>query len=103
MVKVFISQPMNDKTPEEILEARNRAIQYVMEKYCGEADIIDSYFKDFEENKYKNVPLAYLEKSIELLATADVAVFCKGWKIARGCSIEFQCAATYGVEVITFE
>ena len=103
MIKVFISQPMNGKTPEEILEARNRAIQYVMEKYNGEAEIIDSYFKDFEENKYKIVPLAYLAKSIELLATADVAVFCKGWKIARGCSIEFQCAATYGVEVITFE
>ena len=103
MIKVFISQPMNGKTPEEILEARNRAIQYVMEKYNGEAEIIDSYFKDFEENKYKIVPLAYLAKSIELLATADVAVFCKGWKVARGCKIEFQCAAEYGVEVITFE
>ena len=94
---------MNGKTPEEILEARNQAIRYVMEKYGNEAEIIDSYFKDFEENKYKIVPLAYLAKSIELLATADVAVFCKGWKIARGCSIEFQCAASYGVKVITFE
>lgn len=103
MIKVFISQPMNGKTPEEIIEDRNQAIQYVYEKYSDDVEIIDSYFKDFEENKYKTVPLAYLAKSIELLATADVAVFCKGWKIARGCKIEFQCAAEYGVEVITFE
>ena len=56
MIKVFISQPMNGKTPEEILEVRNQAIRYVMEKYGNEAEIIDSYFKDFEENKYKIVP-----------------------------------------------
>jgi hypothetical protein len=100
MIKVFISQPMKDKTPEEILRERNKAIKVVQAEYGDEAEIIDSYFADFEENKHKTVPLAYLAKSIELLSTADVAVFCKGWENARGCKIEFQCATEYGIEVV---
>lgn len=103
MIKVFISQPMRDKTQEEILAERNEAIEIVKEIYGDGVEIIDSYFADFEENKYKIVPLAYLAKSIELLSTADVAVFCKGWKVARGCKIEFQCAAEYGIPTVTIE
>lgn len=100
MIKIFISQPMRDKTKEEILAELNKAISLVKEKYGEDAEIIDSYFADFEENKYKIVPLAYLAKSIELLSTADVAVFCKGWENARGCKIENQCAIEYGIPVM---
>jgi hypothetical protein len=45
-------------------------------------------------------PLECLGKSIELMAHADVAVFCPGWKEARGCRIEHECAVQYGLEVI---
>lgn len=100
MIKIFISQPMKDKTPEHIKRERHLAIQKVMERFGDEAEIIDSYFSDFEENKYKIVPLAYLAKSIELLSTADVAVFCNGWSKARGCRIEHQCAVDYGLKVV---
>ena len=100
MLKVFISQPMQDRTSEEIMTERYNAIEIVKAKYGDEAEIIDSYFADFEESKYKTVPLGYLAKSIELLATADVAVFCEGWDYARGCRIEYSCASEYGLAVV---
>lgn len=100
MIKVFISQPMKDKTHEEILMERYSAIEAVKEKYGEEAIILDSYFTDFNENKHKKVPLAYLAQSIAILSNADVAVFCKGWQNARGCQIEYQCATQYGIDVV---
>lgn len=102
MIKVFISQPMKGKTPIDIWIEREEAIYYAKKKF-GNVEIIDSYFEDFEENKYKIVPLAYLAKSIELLSTADVAVFCKGWEFARGCKIEHQCARDYGISIVLLE
>ena len=37
---------------------------------------------------------------IEFLAKADVAIFAPGWKNARGCRIEHQCAEDYGIPVM---
>lgn len=44
----------------------------------------------------------YLSKSLELLATADVAIFAEDWWEARGCRIERECADGYGVARIKF-
>jgi hypothetical protein len=41
-----------------------------------------------------------LAKSLELLSTADVAYFAKGWEEARGCRIENTCAIEYGIELV---
>ena len=92
MTKVFISQPMAGKTDQEILAEREEAIRELKEKY-GEIEIIDSFFQGTEEK-----PLVCLAHSLELLAEADVAWFCKGWSRARGCRIEHSCAERYGIE-----
>ena len=99
MKKLFISQPMNGKTEEEILAVREKAIASA-KRYIGEdVEVIDSYFEDYNpENGC--VPLKYLSKSLELLADADVAYFAIGWENARGCRIENQCAIAYGIYVI---
>lgn len=97
-MKLFISQPMNGKTNEEILKERQNAIDSVKEKFPGEEiEVIDSFFQDAPHDAK---PLWFLGKSLELLATADVAYFCKGWENARGCRIENTCAIEYGIEVI---
>lgn len=44
----------------------------------------------------------FLAKSLEILSTADVAVFAKDWKKYRGCKIENTCAKEYGIEVIEY-
>ena len=97
-MKIFISQPMKDKTNEEILRERQVAIDSVKEKFPGEEiEVIDSFFQDAPHDAR---PLWFLGKSLELLSTADVAYFCKGWENARGCKIENTCAIEYGITVI---
>lgn len=99
MVKLFISQPMGGKTDEEILETREKAIKSAKAKIAdGEGvEVIDSFFQNAPADAR---PLWFLGKSLELLSTADVAYFAKGWENARGCRIENTCAIEYGIDVI---
>ena len=97
MKKLFISQPMRGKTDEEILAVRKKAIESA-EKLVGEpVEVIDSFFQAAPADAK---PLWFLGKSLELLATADVAYFAEGWNEARGCKIENTCAIEYGIAVI---
>ena len=92
MLKIFISQPMNGKTTEEIENERNYIIDKLRENECVE--IIDSFFKDAPHDAK---PLWYLGESIKLMSDADVVFFCDGWQTARGCQIEHDCALEYGI------
>ena len=97
MKKLFISQPMRGKTDEEILAEREKAIESA-ERNLGEpVEVIDSFFQNAPADAR---PLWFLGKSLELLSTADIAYFAKGWEDARGCRIENQCAIEYGIKVI---
>lgn len=96
-MKLFISQPMRDKTDEEIKAEREKAIASVKEKYGEDIEVIDSFF---EGAPHDAKPLWFLGKSLELLSTADVAYFCKGWDQYRGCKIENTCAYEYGIDVV---
>ena len=97
MKKLFISQPMKDKTNEEILEVRKKAIESAERELGEKVEVIDSFFQDAPVNAN---PLWFLGKSIELLSTADVVFFAKGWEEARGCRIENTCAIEYGIQTI---
>lgn len=99
MTKVFISQPMKDKTNQEIEQERKEIIEKA-EKCLGEIEVIDSFFKDAPHDAK---PLWFLGKSLELLSDADVVVFAKNWENARGCKIEHECAIQYGIKVIYIE
>lgn len=97
MKKLFISQPMKGKSDEEILKERENAIKSA-EKLLGEpVEIIDSFFQSAPADAR---PLWFLGKSLELLSTADIAYFAKGWEKARGCKIENTCAIEYGITVL---
>ena len=99
MTKVFISQPMKDKTNKEIEQERKEIIEKA-EKYFGEIEVIDSFFKDAPHDAK---PLWFLGKSLELLSNADAIVLGKGWKNSRGCRIEHECAVQYEISVIYIE
>lgn len=97
MKKLFISQPMRGKTDEEILAVREKAVRSA-EKMLGEpVEVIDSFFQSAPVNAR---PLWFLGKSLELLSTADVAFFAKGWSEFRGCKIEHTCAVEYNINRI---
>jgi len=97
MKKLFISQPMRGKTDEEILTVRERAIISAKEKIGDEIEVIDSFFQNAPHDAR---PLWFLGKSFELLSTADIAYFAKGWQDFRGCKMEHQAALEYGITVI---
>lgn len=97
MKKLFISQPMRGKTDEEILAERKKAIESAERNLDEPVEVIDSFFQNAPADAR---PLWFLGKSLELLSTADIAYFAKGWEDARGCRIENQCAIEYGIEVI---
>lgn len=98
MKTIFISQPMNGKTDDEILLERENAVLDAQRRLGGEGVyVIDSFFQAAPHDVR---PLWFLGKSIELLSAADVAYFVPGWEKARGCKIEHDCALQYGIQII---
>lgn len=97
MKKLFISQPMRDKTNEQIIQEREKAVKIAQELVGEEIEVIDSFF---ENAPHDAKPLWFLGKSLELLSTADVAFFVKGWEEYRGCRIEQLAASQYGIPVL---
>lgn len=97
-MKIFISQPMKDKTDEQILAERNRVIETIKQKFnTTDVEIIDSFMQGAPHDAK---PLWFLGKSLQFLSEADVAYFVKGWNEYRGCKIEHTCAKEYNIETI---
>ena len=95
--KLFISQPMNGLSDEQVLQERAAVIGKAKAVFGDNAVPLETFFEDFGPDAK---PLDYLARSIEFLAKADVAVFAPGWEYARGCRIERQCAEEYGIPVM---
>jgi hypothetical protein len=94
MKKLFISQPMNGRTDEEIIEERKNAIISVQEILNEDVEVIDSFFSTDAS------PVWLLGESLKLLSMADIVYFCDGWENYRGCRIEHTCAVEYGIDII---
>jgi hypothetical protein len=99
MTRVFISQPMRDKTNEEIKKERRAAIEYVKKELGDDVEVIDSFF---EGAPHDAKPLWFLGKSFQLLSTADAAVFIGDWYKYRGCKMEHEAATQYGIETMCY-
>lgn len=97
MKKVFISQPMVDKTDEEIKAVRNKIVEEIRAYVDDDVEVIDSFF---EGAPHDAKPLWFLGKSLQLLSNADIAYFAKDWEKYRGCRIEHTCAVEYGLTVM---
>ena len=104
MKKVIISQPMNEKDKDEIIETRKRAIEYLKSK---DYEIVNNLFteqwnkpENLEENKIINPSLYFLGKSIEAMSKCDSVYFAKGWALAKGCRVERLAAILYKLEIL---
>ena len=101
-MKVFISQPMKDLTPEEIQAKREQAVEAVKLQFPDtKIELIDSYDPDFVA--IGKAPVAYLGNGIYKLAEADLAVFVGTWYENRGCKIENTVCQEYGIKFICIE
>lgn len=73
--KIFISQPMNGRTDEQVLKDRACLIYWAKKKIGEDVEPLETFFDDFGPAAK---PLDYLARSIEFLAKADMAVFAPG-------------------------
>ena len=97
-MKIFISQPMRDKTNEEIQAERDAAIAKIQELYPhDDVTVLDTFFKDAPHDAK---PLYFLGKSIQILGNADLAVFIGDWKNYRGCRTEKMVAENYDIQTL---
>lgn len=103
-MKAMLSQPMGGKTDEEIFATREKAIAALTELGY---DVVNALFTDewysrekMEERGVVQIPLCFLAKSLENMSLCHAAYFCKGWENARGCKIEHDAAAAYGLKII---
>lgn len=103
-MKAMISQPMNGKTDEEIVETRNRLIKILKNKGY---ELVNTLFTDewyskdkMEERGVVQIPLCFLAKSLENMSKCHAVIFAKGWESARGCRIEHDTAKAYGLDII---
>ena len=95
-MKVMISQPMKDRTEEDINEER----KHIIEKFNNlHIEVIDTIFTDEVPIDY-NAGVYFLGKSIIKMSKVDALFMCNGWEKARGCRIEHQVALDYGIKIL---
>lgn len=95
-MKVMISQPMKNRTEEDIREER----KYIIEKFNNmHIEVIDTIFTE-EAPEDNNAGIYYLGKSIQEMSKVDALFMCDGWREARGCRIEYQVAREYGIKIL---
>lgn len=99
-MKIFISQPMRDKSDEEIKLVREVVVKKLFRRYGDEEiEILDSFFEHLPmPEQVENKKIYYLGRSLELLSQADLVVFVDNWVNYTGCNIEHEVAFKYGVE-----
>lgn len=102
--KAMLSQPMNGKSDEEIIAAREKAIAALtgMGYEVVNTLFTDEWYsqKSMEERGVVQIPLCFLAKSLENMSLCHAAYFCKGWENTRGCKIEHDAAVAYGLDII---
>ena len=104
MNKIMISQPMNGFTDEQIVETRNRFLEYAKK---NNLDVVNTFFQreswledSLKEGGVIEIPVFLLSKSLEKMSLCHKAYFAKGWENARGCKIEHEVALQYGLDII---
>lgn len=92
MKKLFISQPMKGKTPEEITAERERMIAYAGEVVNDDVEVLDTYYREYDGSRVQ-----FLGRSIGDLGKADIAIFAPGWEHFDGCRCEHVVCETYNI------
>lgn len=95
-MKVMISQPMRNRSEEDIIAGRKVIIEKLNNMHI---EVIDTIFTEEAPEDYK-AGVYYLGKSIQEMSKADALFMMDGWREARGCIIERQVAEAYGIKIL---
>lgn len=94
-MNVFISQPMNGLTNNEIKQKRQKIIENIARSTHNTFNVIDSFMENAPHDA-----VWLLGESIKFLSKADIAYFATGWDKARGCLIEHAICSLYHIPII---
>lgn len=114
LIGVFISQPFENKTEEQINNITKEAIDIVKNMFNEEdRDFLmfstncnsDGYYNAFNKDMWASARFGIknLSESLFRLSQSKYAVFCPGWENSRGCVIEKECCEKFGIEIIILE
>lgn len=106
-ISIFISQPLENKTIEQIDAMTKEAIDTVSD-FFGADDILvfnsnyshSSFCNSYDKSQWqsKTVGLKMLSESLSALSQATYAIFCPGWEKSYSCIIEKECCKKFGIE-----
>ena len=86
---IYISQPKDGRSKEEIAMERERMLTEVRKIYPeDEVDIIESLIDEDPPEGCNKASLYFLARSLELMSYADFVIFNDNWADARNSSIE---------------
>lgn len=92
-MKVYIVQPMRERSKEQILKERELG-KRVTQVFYPNAEFLDTYYEDYDDTKS---PLEYLARSCEMMAQADLVVLLPFYFGTPGCDLESHIAEIYNV------
>ena len=95
-MRVMISQPMANRTEEDIRSERKDIIEKFNNMHI---EVIDTIFTE-EPPENCNEAVYYLGKSIEAMKDIDALYMDDDWREARGCRIEHMVAKEYGIKIL---
>ena len=102
-MKIFISQPMTGRTPEEVEETYKNAVEDIRNRIApGASDIEFLNTRNYILPRTMtrgghNENIAMLGHAIQVMSMADAVYFCEGAEQSRGCACEHTVAKIYGI------
>lgn len=91
-INVFISQPMNGLSMDEIKSTRDKLVDK-FKRYLKKKDPKTNYIVKVLDNLQENAPeyythLDYISNDIRIIQWADIIIFANGYNNTRGCIVE---------------
>lgn len=104
MIKyAMISQPMQNKTKEQIIEERSKVTSQLNNMGYVVLDTVFEYIsQEAQEANVLSAPLFYLGKALEAMSLCDLVVFMPEWEDARGCRVELRAALEYEIQIAEY-
>jgi hypothetical protein len=94
---IFISQPMNGLSNEQIIENRNEAYEELREMF---PECLVVIVDNLQMDSKKEHPLEYLGVDIDKMKEAKYVYFLEGFEKKRGYMVEFETARLFGIPML---
>lgn len=104
---VMISQPMQNRSKEEILKERKEVEDYIRSKndtvFVNTINTVDNIDSDMDklgieiDENVKMLPIYLLSYTIKDLSKCDAVIFMPDWENCRACAITHEIAIQYGI------